>query len=54
MPEYCKVDGDAVASYRNYYILEKKRFATWKSHLQKYQIGTKKVKFMAMKKKQYI
>ena len=31
MPEYCKVDGDAVASYRNYYILEKKRFATWKS-----------------------
>ena len=31
MPEYCKVDGDAVASYRNYYIMEKKRFATWKS-----------------------
>ena len=31
MPEHCKVDGDAVASYRNYYILEKKRFATWKS-----------------------
>ena len=24
MPEHCKVDGDAVASYRNYYILEKK------------------------------
>ena len=31
MPEHCKVPGDAVASYRKYYILEKKRFATWKS-----------------------
>ena len=31
MPEHCKVPGDAVASYRKYYILEKRRFATWKS-----------------------
>ena len=31
MPDYCKVDGDGVASYRNYYILEKKRLATWKA-----------------------
>jgi len=31
MPEYCKVPGDAVKSYRNYYIFEKQRFATWKS-----------------------
>ena len=31
MPEHCKVPGDSVASYRKYYILEKKRFATWKS-----------------------
>ena len=31
MPEYCKVKGDAVASYRKYYIMEKRRFATWKS-----------------------
>ncbi len=29
MPDHCKVDGDSVASYRNYYILEKKRFAKW-------------------------
>ena len=31
MPEYCKIPGDAVGSYRKYYIMEKKRFATWKS-----------------------
>ena len=31
MPEHCKISGDSVASYRRYYILEKNRFATWKS-----------------------
>ena len=31
MPDYCKVAGDSVASYRKYYINEKKRFATWKT-----------------------
>jgi hypothetical protein len=31
MPEHCKIPGDSVASYRKYYILEKQRFATWKS-----------------------
>mgnify|MGYP001158671816 FL=1 len=31
MPDYCKIKGDAVASYRKYYIMEKRRFATWKS-----------------------
>ena len=31
MPEYCKVPGDGVASYRKYYIMEKRRLATWKS-----------------------
>ena len=31
MPEHCKIPGDSVASYRKYYILEKKRFATWKA-----------------------
>jgi len=31
MPEHCKVPGDSVASYRKYYILEKRKFATWKS-----------------------
>ena len=31
MPDYCKVPGDSVESYRKYYCLEKTRFATWKS-----------------------
>ena len=31
MPEYCKVPGDSIASYRKYYVMEKTRFATWKS-----------------------
>ena len=31
MPEHCKIPGDAVGSYRKYYIMEKRRFATWKS-----------------------
>ena len=31
MPDYCKGKGDAVASYRKYYIMEKRRFATWKT-----------------------
>jgi len=31
MPDYCKIPGDSVASYKKYYIYEKQRFATWKS-----------------------
>ena len=32
MPEECKVElSDSVASYRKYYIMKKKRFATWKT-----------------------
>ena len=31
MPEYCKVKGNPIKAYRNYYINEKKRFATWKN-----------------------
>lgn len=31
MPDYCKIPGDSIASYRKYYIFEKQRFATWKS-----------------------
>ena len=31
MPDECKVPGDSVASYRKYYIMKKKSFATWKS-----------------------
>lgn len=31
MPEHCKVPGDSIASYRNYYIQEKSRMAVWKN-----------------------
>ena len=31
MPDYCKVVGDSIKSYRNYYINEKKRMAVWKT-----------------------
>ena len=31
MPDYCKVAGDSIKSYRNYYINEKKRMAQWRS-----------------------
>lgn len=33
MPEYCKIPKDSVASYRNYYNLEKKTFAKWKHNM---------------------
>jgi len=28
MPDYCKIPGDSIASYRKYYVFEKQRFAT--------------------------
>lgn len=31
MPDYCKVAGDSIKSYRNYYINEKSRMAVWKN-----------------------
>lgn len=31
MPESCKIINDSVASYRKYYLEEKKSFATWKN-----------------------
>ena len=31
MPDYCKVGGDPIQGYRNYYINEKSGFATWKN-----------------------
>ena len=31
MPDYCKVPGNSVESYRKYYIYEKARFAKWKT-----------------------
>ena len=31
MPVHCKIEGDSIAAYRNYYRIEKARFATWKA-----------------------
>lgn len=31
MPDECKVEGNAVAAYRNYYNMHKHEFATWKT-----------------------
>jgi len=31
MPDECKIPGDVVGSYRKYYIMKKKEFATWKA-----------------------
>lgn len=31
MPDHCKIPGDVIGSYRNYYVKEKSRFATWKT-----------------------
>ena len=31
MPDECKIPGDVVGSYRKYYIMKKKRFATWRA-----------------------
>ena len=29
MPEYCKVKGNTIQAYKNYYINEKQYFAKW-------------------------
>lgn len=31
MPDHCKIKNNSVASYRKYYLEEKKRFAKWKT-----------------------
>ena len=31
MPDECKIPGDVVGSYRKYYIMKKRDFATWKA-----------------------
>lgn len=36
MPDYCKVSGDAVSAYRNYYIKEKSDIAVWKHSTKPY------------------
>ena len=30
MPDDCKIEGNSVVAYRNYYIREKSYFANWK------------------------
>jgi hypothetical protein len=30
MPDDCKVPGDSIAAYRNYYMMHKRRMASWK------------------------
>jgi hypothetical protein len=36
MPDFCKVEGDAVQAYRNYYNWMKWRFAVWKTESPKW------------------
>lgn len=38
MPEHCKVPGDVVASYRNYYLLEKQHMLSWKGKINSAEI----------------
>ena len=33
MPDNCKIDGDTIASYRKYYITEKRHIAYWKTNI---------------------
>ena len=33
MPDACKVPGDSIKSYRNYYIMEKQRMWSWKGKI---------------------
>lgn len=39
MPEQYKVDNDAVSAYRNYYVGEKKNFATWRNEVPEWYIS---------------
>jgi len=31
MPDECKIPGDVIGSYRKYYVMKKREFATWKT-----------------------
>jgi hypothetical protein len=33
MPDACKVPGDSIQSYRNYYLMEKSRMWSWKGKI---------------------
>jgi hypothetical protein len=35
MPDYCKIEGDSIASYRQYYMNEKHTIAVWKDESRK-------------------
>ena len=38
MPDACKVPGDSLKSYRNYYIMEKSRMWSWKGKINKREV----------------
>ena len=38
MPDPCKVPGDSLKSYRNYYIMEKQRMWSWKGKINKREV----------------
>ena len=38
MPDHCKVPGDSLKSYRNYYIMEKQRMWSWKGKINKREV----------------
>jgi len=38
MPDACKVPGDSLKSYRNYYIMEKQRMWSWKGKINKREV----------------
>jgi hypothetical protein len=38
MPDTCKVVGDSLKSYRNYYIMEKQRMWSWKGKINKREV----------------
>jgi len=35
MPDYCKIEGDSITSYRQYYMNEKHTIAVWKDESRK-------------------
>ena len=39
MPEECKVPGDTVKSYRNYYVMKKQRFGIRQITIKNYRWG---------------
>lgn len=38
MPDYCKVEGDAVQGYKNYYVNEKQRMLSWSGRVKSREV----------------